>query len=867
MTDLEGKQLGGCEILAKLGQGGMGAVYKARQIALDRVAAVKVLPPQLSTDEDFIARFNREAAAAAQLSHPNIVQVYAAGMQDDLRYFVMEFVDGESVQQRLKRKGRIPPDEALAICMYVIHGLDYAWQRSKLIHRDIKPDNIFLSSAGEVKLGDLGLAKTASGPHSGLTLTGSYMGTPYFISPEQARGLKTIDFHADMYSLGCTLFHMVTGHLPFEPGEGDNAITLMFKHVNEPVPDIRQVWPACPASLAKLITRMIQKQPEERFASYDDLVAAMKHVVADLRNKPVHAGPLRPPTHRKLAVGAVTPAPPAKPAGQKAKVETRAPAKPATTTKPLTEDQGPSFGLIMGGTLLFSALVVGLIIWKPWRGPVEEPVKAPPVATVLEGGFVRVQPQVPEAVPKVVPRPVVSPRPILAPAPLGPAFIAEVGALPPEQQVVRVVAKLKELNLDYDGRETHEIAGGAVVALTLPTESIHNITPLAALRGLKQLRVASPHGRVSALTDLGPLAGLPLTLLDCHASAVTSLTPLMGLPLEELDVHGCLKLASLMPLKGMKLRRLNINANKLPVDFTVLQGMPLEELQCAQTQLHDLTFLQGAPLKVLECDALVTSDARQVELLRAFKTLAQINEQPAAEFWKSVESRALLLARAAHQPEVPAAAWQNALNLLPLIEPASDALRGDWAHTATALIGDRSRAATLEIPYRPPEEYDFRVEFALLRKGCAGIQCMSKAGHSFTWNCFHAGGALFGFEAVDEKPLPENSTAISVEPPELGRRYVSLVEVRNGEVRGFLDGRLISFCKTDYANLKAGVPWRLRDATLLGLGCQLRTAFYSVSVREVTGKGTFTRPHTAGGTPKANPAAPATVPDAPVRRD
>lgn len=840
MTDLVGRQLGGCEILAKLGQGGMGTVYKARQIALDRVAAVKVLPPQLGCDEDFIARFSREAAAAAQLSHPNIVQVYAAGMQDDLRYFVMEFVDGENVQQRLKRKGRIPADEALAICMYVIHGLDYAWQRSKLIHRDIKPDNIFLSSAGEVKLGDLGLAKTVSGPHSGLTLTGSYMGTPYFISPEQARGLKSIDFRADIYSLGCTLFHMVTGHLPYEPAEGDNALTLMFKHVNEPVPNIHQVWPECPASMAKLITRMIKKKPEDRFASYDDLIAAMKYVVSDLRNKPLHTGSIkqRPAkTQRKLPPSPAALAQPAGSPSKKAKLETRPPTK--TPVKPLVEDEGPSFALIMTGTLITCALVIGLLVWKPWQEDKETIPSAPPPRTVSEGSFPLPPQRSVGGVTKAPPSAVVRPRPV--PTLVDAAFLAEVAALPAEQQVARVIAKLKELNLDYEGKETHVITDGAVVELTLPTETVHNIAPLAALRGLKRLRVASPHGRVSALADLGPLAGLPLTLLDCHASAVTSLTPLMGLPLEELDVHGCLKLATLMPLKGMKLRRLNISTNKLPIDFTMLQCMPLEELQCTQTQLHDLTLLKGAPLKILECDAMVTSDVQQLELLRSFKMLEQINVQPATEFWKNVESRAVLLARAQRTPEADATAWQKAINLLPLIDPASDALRGDWAQTATALIGDRSRSATIEIPYRPSEEYDFRVEFALLRKGGAGIQCVTKSGHGFTWNCFNAGGAQFGFECIDEKPLSENPSGINVELPEIGRRYVSLVEVRNGEVRGFLDGRLISVWKTDYTNLKAGLLWRLRDATLLGLGCQMRTAFYSISVREVTGKGIYVR--------------------------
>lgn len=855
MTDLAGKQLGGCEILAQIGQGGMGTVYKARQVALDRVAAIKILPPQFGCDEDFIARFSREAAAAAQLSHPNIVQVYSAGMQDDLRYFVMEFVDGESVQHRLKRKGRIPADEALAICMYVIQGLAYAWQRSKLIHRDIKPDNIFLSKAGEVKLGDLGLAKIAGGQNSGLTLTGSYMGTPYFISPEQARGLKSIDFRADIYSLGCTLYHMVTGHLPYEPVEGDNALSIMFKHVNEPVPDIRKVWPECPTTMARLITRMIQKKPEERFASYEDLLTATRSVVADLINASTPYGPIRQVPlsgHKKTPIPPRPPFQQAKPAGLKGKLETQPSANTSPSSKSTLENQDPSFAQIMIGTVVTSALLLSLFLWHPWQSGAPEASETRQ-GTTQSNINTSISSQQPRVETQTVSNAAAANRP---PISLGSTFINDVAALPPEQQVAKVIAKLKELNLDFAGNETHVITNGVVEELTLPTETIRNISPLAALRNLKRLRIASPYGRISALSDLGSLVGLPLSVLDCHASAVTSLAPLAGLPLEELDVSACLKLYSLAPLKGLKLRRLNIGGDKLLSDFLALQGMPLEELQCAQTQLHDLTPLQGLPLRILGCDAVVTSDARQVEILRSFKSLERINDQLATEYWKNMESRALLQAQAQRQPDADASAWQNAINLLPLIDPASDALRGDWAQTATALISDRSRGSVIEIPYRPPEEYDFRIEFALLRKGSAGIQCVSKAGHGFTWNCFHAGGTLFGFECIDEKPLPENPSAINVEPPEIGRRYVSLVEVRSSEIRGYLDGRLIRTWKTNYANLKASTLWKLRDASLLGLGCQMRTAFYSVRVREVTGKGAFTRPSPSTGAPVA-----------PVRRD
>ena len=156
-----GQTLGDFEILDRLGQGGMGAVYKARQVSLDRFVALKTLQAAIAADPEYIARFSREAKAAASLNHPNLVQVYSAGETDGLHWFAMEYVEGESAQARMKRKERLDPAEAIAIGIHIATALEYGWRKAQLIHRDIKPDNIFLSSDGEVKLGDLGLAKSA----------------------------------------------------------------------------------------------------------------------------------------------------------------------------------------------------------------------------------------------------------------------------------------------------------------------------------------------------------------------------------------------------------------------------------------------------------------------------------------------------------------------------------------------------------------------------------------------------------------------------------------------------------------------------------------------------------------------------------
>lgn len=275
VPELEGQTMAGFKVLELLGKGGMGAVYRARQPALKRFIALKVLPPFLADDAEFVSRFRREAAAAANLSHPNLVQVYTAGVCDGTHYIAMELVDGEPLRARLTREGRIAPADALAICRDVAEALKHAWERSRLIHRDIKPGNIFLAKTGEVKLGDLGLAKTLGGESTELTETGAAVGSPHYISPEQAEGSKEIDFRADIYSLGCTLYHLLTGQTPYE---GDNSVMIMASHVTQPPPDILQKWPACPMPLALLLARMLKKKPRERHASYEELIAEIRAV-------------------------------------------------------------------------------------------------------------------------------------------------------------------------------------------------------------------------------------------------------------------------------------------------------------------------------------------------------------------------------------------------------------------------------------------------------------------------------------------------------------------------------------------------------------------------------------------------------------
>jgi serine/threonine-protein kinase len=279
---IEGQHLGEFEVIERIGQGGMGAVYRAVQTSLQRTVAIKTLQAALAADPEYIARFHREAVAAAALSHQNLVQVYAAGETDGLHWFAMEFVKGESAYARLKRKGCVEAGEAIAMGVHLANALDYAWKRAHLIHWDIKPDNIFLSGDGDVKLGDLGLAKVADQTQS-LTMTGASMGTPYYVSPEQAQGRKDVDLRADIYSLGCTLYHLVSGQTPFT---GENALAVMMLHVTTPPPDIRGVFPACPQVLAEVIFKMMQKDPAARQQDYAEVNADLRRAFDTLNAPP-----------------------------------------------------------------------------------------------------------------------------------------------------------------------------------------------------------------------------------------------------------------------------------------------------------------------------------------------------------------------------------------------------------------------------------------------------------------------------------------------------------------------------------------------------------------------------------------------------
>jgi serine/threonine-protein kinase len=264
--DLVGKKLGQYQIIEELGRGGMAVVYRAYQPSLNRYVAIKVLPPQFTFDEEFVQRFRREARSAAALHHPNIVTIYDINEQDGLYFIVMEFLEGKTLDRLLAETGRMPLSRIEHIISQVVDALEHAHQRG-LIHRDIKPTNIIVDEQqnDHVTLMDFGLVRAAAG--SGLTKTGVIVGTPEYMSPEQADG-KEVDGRTDVYSLGVVLFKMLTGRVPFSRS---TPHAVLIAHMTQEPPSISSISPGLPAPVEAVVRKALTKDREKRYARVSDL--------------------------------------------------------------------------------------------------------------------------------------------------------------------------------------------------------------------------------------------------------------------------------------------------------------------------------------------------------------------------------------------------------------------------------------------------------------------------------------------------------------------------------------------------------------------------------------------------------------------
>ncbi len=287
------------ELHRRIGRGGMAEVHLARDQLLDRPVAVKVLFPEFATDPSFVERFRREAQAAANLNHPNIVGVYDWGEAEGTYFIVMEFVDGRSLAEIVRAEGPLHPDRAADVIADVAAGLGFA-HRNGVVHRDVKPGNVLITPSGQVKVTDFGIARAIeAAPGDNLTQAGTVMGTATYFSPEQARG-QAVDPRSDIYSLGCVLYELLVGRPPFS---GDSPIAIAYKHVNETPPSPRQQDPGVPRALEAIVAKCLAKNPANRYPAAEDLRDDLRRFRrgADIVAEPVMTPPLDPAATGVLA--------------------------------------------------------------------------------------------------------------------------------------------------------------------------------------------------------------------------------------------------------------------------------------------------------------------------------------------------------------------------------------------------------------------------------------------------------------------------------------------------------------------------------------------------------------------------------------
>jgi len=371
------KIAGRYEIEELLGMGGMSAVYKGNDPNLRRTVAIKLIHAHLSEDPQFVSRFEEEAAAVAQLKHPNVIQVFDFDHDEETYYMVLEFVPGETLQERLKRLNasgkRLSAKEAVKIATSTCDALDYAHKRG-MIHRDVKPANIMLNLQGQAILMDFGIAKIIGGKQH--TATGAVVGTAMYMSPEQAKG-EVPDARIDVYALGVTLFEMLSGRPPFE---AESAMTLMMMHVNDPVPDLSEITPDVSQELVAAVGKALAKDREQRFQTAADFAAALRSidlqkvaggVIAATTIEEQSSEEFAPTTIEPVEQPEVAPSP-----GPTAVEELQAEAPPprptpieeADGTAPrrgamaaLTEAAGGRRGIVVGGGIIGGVLAIAIL--------------------------------------------------------------------------------------------------------------------------------------------------------------------------------------------------------------------------------------------------------------------------------------------------------------------------------------------------------------------------------------------------------------------------------------------------------------------------------------------------------------------------
>lgn len=587
-------RLGHYEIEQILGRGAFGIVAKAFDDKLHRVVAIKFMNPTLAATSPPRKRFLREARTAAAVTHENIVAIYAVE-EEPIPYLVMEYIPGQTLQQRMDANGPFDVPEILKLGRQIASGLAAA-HAANLIHRDIKPANILLTGGTNerAKISDFGLARAVD--DASLTSSGLIAGTPMYMSPEQARG-ETLDHRTDLFSLGSVLYQMASGRPPFRAA---NTIAVLKRVCEDRPRPLDDVMPGAPEWLQTIIFRLMEKDPGNRYQSADEVAELLERYETELR----HHG-------RVKSVFTV-------PETQVLKRD-KSP-RAASRKKPLA-------WLIAGVTAL--VLIVGFVVMNGGKTPLES------IPIVSQ----RTPPTTPSEQAAIT----------WKPTPEQQSFFEEVAGLTLVGQVKAVEKKLSEENPGFLGTGNVSFDDGKVSTLNISGDRISDLWPVRAFPGLTSLICNGTQGSAPKLQDLSSLVGIKLTNLSFANTSVSDLSPLAGMPLERLECFST-KVSDLGPLSGMPLTYLNI-ANTSVSNLAPLSGSPLSYFSCSNTRVDDLaplagaplttchlrlsrvtdlSPLKGAPLTTLTCNEELIASHR--DLLRGIKTLETINGRPAKEW-------------------------------------------------------------------------------------------------------------------------------------------------------------------------------------------------------------------------------------------
>ncbi len=610
-----GSEIAGYIIEKKLGAGGMGEVWKAKQKAMGRSVALKILPPALTQDPEFVKRFLGEVQMSAKLEHPNIVTAFDAGNDKSIYYLAMSYVEGYSLETRLEKEGAIPEPEALKIILGIVEALSYAWDEHKILHRDIKPANIMIDKRGNPKLMDMGISKSLSEDRA-LTMTGVAIGTPHYMSPEQARAEMDIDFRADLYSLGATLYQLVCGVVPYD---ATSMMAILTKHITDPFPWPRDRNPKVSEQCSTLLEIMMAKNKGDRQKSWEDLI---KDINLVMQGK--YPATKRPPRGQSIIISSV-------PSANNS-------TGPFSAVKNARFSNKTLYAAIAAGVILVGILAIFAVMMSSKNKNVPVPAKTQELVTREKEHAESV-----------------NTNEKVAPAKFAPvASAAQVDDDPTGKMIKAAIEELKKKNLaQKDWRVEYRKEGNAWRLYLSDNPELTDISPL---KGLQLTSLILSNTRVS---DISFLKGMALRLIGLDGTLVSDISILKGMPLTQLSLNNT-RVSDINALKDMPLNILWLSSSNVS-DISVLKGMHLNTLSIQSTKVSDITALKGMPVETLvldgcknladisalvECRQLkklsIPEQCKDIGFLKSFPCLeildnkigATSSKRTPAEFWK-----------------------------------------------------------------------------------------------------------------------------------------------------------------------------------------------------------------------------------------